>query len=75
VNEIPQVAVTGINQLYQYGALVTLLVLIGLGLCCFCVYLLRRNNELADKFIQVIISNTQALVEFKETLKDVARKA
>ena len=71
---LEQVAADGMTRLFDYGGVVIVLILIVLALCWFCVYLLKRNTALADRFVEVVIQNTQTITEFKEALRDLSRK-
>lgn len=66
-------AVTGINSLYHYGALVTLLVLVCLGLSALAAYFIRRSSYMQDEYHKSYIRMTEVMAEFKEVLRNVTR--
>lgn len=75
-----EVGADGVSRLFEWGGLVTVLILVILGLIALCVYLVKRNNELADKFVVALVDTTKALVElkgsvdaFKEALRYVQK--
>lgn len=51
----------GIISLYQYGGVVTLLVLMCFGMAGVIVLLYKRNILLSDKMMDVINQNTVAI--------------
>lgn len=65
-----EIASKGIYQLYEMGAVVTILVLIDLALIWFCRYLIQRNTALSDKFATVVEQNTKAFIELREAIRN-----
>ncbi len=62
----------GLKLLFtEYGGLVVLLVLANVVLIRFFQEQLRRNNELADRLVNVIESNTKAMSELVTHIKEL----
>lgn len=83
--DIGLVGVDGLSRLQEFGAIVTILTIIIAGLIWDRQRILKQLQDTTDKFItsaqangdkfaNVVIQNTQAITEFKDTLKDVARQ-
>lgn len=69
-----QSAIEGVSRLYEWGGIVTLLVLIVIALGWFCWYLVKRNERLANKFIEVVERNTAAAVALKEEIRNARNR-
>lgn len=67
-------AVEGISKLYEWGGLVTVLVLVNIAQAWFCKLLLQRNAALSDRFADVVQKNTEAFVELREVLRHETNK-
>lgn len=67
--ELVVTAASGVSRLFEYGALVILLVLICMGLGWFCSILFKRNQELADKFTSALVENTRVMSELREMVR------
>ena len=63
-----------ISKLLEMGAVVAVLLLVIVGLVWYLKYLVKRNDSLNDLFIQATKDMTSAMVEFKEVLRELARK-
>jgi hypothetical protein len=72
---IEQSAVEGISRLYEWGGIVTVLILNLLALVSFSIYLVKRNTALNDKFITAYIENTKAIQDLTSVVKMVIGKA
>ena len=64
----------GISSLYEFGALVTVLVLVVVALLYDRKNLIARNNDLQDKLVGMLVENIKAITEFKEVLRDVSSR-
>ena len=69
-----QSSVNIINSLLELGSVVAVLLLVIMGLAWYLRYLIKRNDTLNDLFIQATKDMTIALTEFKEVLRELARK-
>jgi hypothetical protein len=65
---------TGVSKLYEWGGLVTVLVLLVLTLAYYIKELNARNNALVDQIIKVIQDNTQIITRFTEKIDALSRK-
>ena len=79
-DKILGVGADGISRLFEWGGIVTILVLLVLALMAFCVYLVKRNNQLADKFVEALVdvktSNGElkgSVDSFREALRYVTK--
>jgi hypothetical protein len=69
-----QAANNAINSLIELGSVVAVLLLVIIGMAWYLRYLIKRNDDLNDLFIQATKDMTVALTEFKEVLRELARK-
>ena len=69
-----QAANNAINSLIELGSVVAVLLLVIIGMAWYLRYLIKRNDDLNDLFIQATKDMTVALTEFKEVLRELARR-
>lgn len=69
-----QAANSAINSILELGSVVAVLLLVIIGMSWYLRYLIKRNDSLNDLFIQATKDMTIALTEFKEVLRELARK-
>ena len=72
--KVLEVGADGISRLFELGGLVTVLVLVVIAMASLCVYLVRRNNQLADKFVEVLVDVKTSNIELKSSV-DAFREA
>ena len=71
-SEIVGGAVTGLNNLWEYGALVTVLTLFDMVLFLVVWLLWKRNQALEDRLLQVALDGQKAMNEFSHQLSRIA---
>lgn len=62
-----------LGELWEYGALVTLLVLTCIILCYVCRVLYNRNIKLGDDMLKALQESTKVITELREELRDARR--
>tara|TARA_A200000113_G_scaffold182363_1_gene168495 strand:+ start:1394 stop:1606 length:213 start_codon:yes stop_codon:yes gene_type:complete len=67
------VAARGVMDLYEYGPLVTFMLLVILGLMWLCRYLIQRNTKQGEKLLEVVEGNTKAMTELKGAIDGLKR--
>lgn len=71
--KMEQTAIEGVSKLYEWGGIVTVLMLVIIGLCWLCHQLMKRNTELADRLAAVVEKNTEAFISLKEVMNHANR--
>lgn len=72
--KVIEVGADGVSRLFEWGGIVTILVLVVIAMASLCVYLVRRNNQLADKFVEVLVDVKTSNIELKSSV-DAFREA
>lgn len=67
--DLTTAAAHGIESLYEWGGIVTLLLLVVIALAALAFYLFKRNSTMADKMLDTITQNTIAITTLTEVIR------
>lgn len=67
--ELAGATAVGITKLFEWGGIVTLLVLFDIALIVLCAYLFKRNQSMSDKLLETVTQNTVAITTLTEVIR------
>lgn len=71
--ELASATARGINSLWEWGGMVTVLVLIDIALMSLCAYLFKRNAAISDRMLETVTQNTIAITTLTEVIRANSR--
>lgn len=67
--ELAGATAVGIARLYEWGGIVTLLLLFDIALVVLCSYLFKRNQAMSDRLLDTVTQNTIAITTLTEVIR------